>query len=80
LLVEHENRFVRFHAMQSTLLFGSLCVLWFVGWSIPLLGWAVSVIVIPPLSGVLWLILLVKAYQGKQFKLPIVGEIAEQRI
>ena len=70
LLIERENRFVRFHALQSTIVFGGLCALWFVGLSIPLLGWLISFILIPPLSAVLWLLLMFKAYQGERFKLP----------
>ena len=79
LLIERENRFVRFHAMQSTIVFGGLCVLWFVGTAIPPIGWAISFFVIPPLSATLWLLLLFKAYQGLRFKLPYVGDIAEER-
>jgi uncharacterized membrane protein len=80
LLMEHDNRFVRFHAMQSTIVFGILSGIWFIGWSIPFIGWAVSAFVIPPVSIILWLVLLLKAYQGELFKLPIVGDIAEQRL
>ena len=79
LLTERENRFVRFHAFQSTIVFGVLCALWFVGLSIPLLGWLISFILIPPLSAVLWLLLMFKAYQGERFKLPFAGDIAEER-
>jgi uncharacterized membrane protein len=79
LLTERDNRFVRFHAMQSTIVFGALCALWFVGLSIPLLGWLISFILIPPLSAVLWLLLMFKAYQGDRFKLPFAGDIAEAR-
>jgi len=79
LLTERENRFVRFHAMQSTIVFGALCALWFVGLSIPLLGWLISFILIPPVSAVLWLLLMFKAYQGDRFKLPFAGDIAEAR-
>ena len=80
LLTERENRFVRFHALQSTIVFGVLCALWFVGLSIPLLGWLISFIVIPPLSAVLWLLLMFKAYQGERFKLPFAGDIAERAL
>ena len=80
LLAERENRFVRFHAMQSTITFGALCVAWIVSLSIPLFGWLLAFVVIPPVSVVLWLLLMFKAYQGEQFKLPIAGDIAEQRI
>jgi uncharacterized membrane protein len=79
LLVERENRYVRFHALQSTIVFGVLCVLWFVCMAIPFVGWAFSWFVIPPVSVVLWWLLIYKAYKGQRFKLPIAGDIAEQR-
>ena len=78
LLAESENQFVRFHAVQSTVVFGALSVMWFVGWSIPFLGWVVSVFFVTPLSAVLWLLLMYKAYLRQRFKLPIAGDIAEQ--
>ena len=53
--------------------------MWFVGASIPPFGWLLSFIIIPPLSAVLWLLLMFKAYQGQRFKLPYVGDIADQR-
>ena len=79
LLTERQNRFVRFHAFQSILVFGALSLAWFLCLSIPLLGWLISFILIPPISGVLWLLLMFKAYQGERFKLPVAGDIAEQR-
>jgi uncharacterized membrane protein len=79
LLTERQNRFVRFHALQSILVFGTLSLAWFLCLSIPLLGWLISFILIPPVSAVLWLLLMFKAYQGDRFKLPVAGDIAEQR-
>ena len=79
LLTERHNRFVRFHALQSILVFGALSLAWFLCLAIPLLGWLISFILIPPISGVLWLLLMFKAYQGERFKLPVAGDIAEQR-
>lgn len=79
LVVERENRFVRFHALQSVIVFGALSLAWFLFLSIPFLGWLISFIVIPPVSAVAWLLLMFKAYQGERFKLPIVGDVAEQR-
>lgn len=79
LLTERENRFVRFHAMQSTIVFGVLCALWFIGLSIPIIGWLISFMLIPPLSAVLWVVLILKAYRGQRFKLPFAGDIAEER-
>jgi uncharacterized membrane protein len=78
-LIEKENRFVRFHAMQSIITFGSLTVLFMVLGFIPILGWMVMPI-LGILQVILWIILMVKAYQGELFKLPMIGEIAEKNI
>lgn len=79
LVTESSNRFVRFHAMQSVILFGGLSIAWLVSMSIPPIGWFLAFVVIPPLSAVLWLLLMFKAYQGERFKVPFAGEVAEQR-
>lgn len=79
LLTEPANKFVRFHAMQSLIVFGGLSLAWFVSLSIPLLGWFIALVVILPLSAVLWLLLMFRAYQGERYKLPFAGEIADQR-
>ncbi len=78
-LIEKENKFVRFHAMQSMLVFGPACVALLLCLSIPLIGWVLSIFIVYG-SAILWLILMFKAYQGERFKLPIVGDMAEQRI
>ncbi len=79
LLTEPANKFVRFHALQSVIVFGGLSLAWFIAMSIPLLGWLIAFVVIPPLSAVLWLLLMFKAYQGARFKVPFAGDVAEQR-
>jgi uncharacterized membrane protein len=65
--------------MQSTLLFLPLAVVQMVLWSIPLLGWLLGFFVWIG-SLVVWLVLMFKAYQGERFKLPVVGDIAEQQV
>jgi uncharacterized membrane protein len=80
LFFEEENKFVRFHAWQSVIVFGGLSLAWMVALSVPILGWIAAFLVIPPVSAVLWLILMFKAYQGERFKLPGVGDLAEQRL
>jgi uncharacterized membrane protein len=78
LLVEpyNRNRFIRFHAFQSIL----FTVAWIVVHgvvAIPVLGWFLWPIVeLAFLIG--WIVLLIKAYQGVMFKLPVIGEFAEQ--
>jgi uncharacterized membrane protein len=80
LITERDNRFVRFHAMQSTIVFGALSVGCILLQSIPLLGMLLAAFLVIPASAVLWLVLMFKAYQGERFKLPIAGEMAEQRV
>lgn len=75
LLVEKEDKFVRFHAMQSTVVFGLI----FLAGMVPVVGWLAGV-VLAPLSLILWLVLMWKAYQGELFKLPMVGDFAEKQL
>ena len=80
LLVEKENRFVRFHAMQSTLVFIGIVLVDILLQIIPIMGTLVVLFVVMPLSAALWLFLMYKAYQGEEFKLPLVGQMAADRI
>lgn len=79
LVLEKENRFVRFHAMQSIFVFGFLFILQMILSFIPFIGWILMPIV-GILALILWVILMMKAYKGEFFKLPIVGDMAEQKI
>ena len=80
LVVEKENRFVRFHALQSTLLFAGIVAIDILLQIVPILGALVVVFIVIPASAVLWLLLMFKAYQGEEFKLPLVGQLAADRV
>ena len=79
-----KNRFVRFHSFQNIFFNLAWIVLWIalsiIG-NIPVLGWAS--LLIWPLIGlgglVVWVVLLLKAYQGQMFKLPVIGNMAEKQ-
>lgn len=76
-VLEKENKFVRFHAMQSILFCGTWIVVNVILWLIPILGWIFATLF--NIAGViLWLIIMFKAYSGEQFKLPVLGDIAEK--
>ena len=65
LLIEKEDKYVRFHAMQSIVTFGILTLASFM----PVAGWILSPFLM--IAGfVLWLVLMVKAYQGEEYKIP----------
>ncbi len=87
---EKQNRFVRFHAMQSILFNAFWIVLFIVLFTVQSLLYA-TVILIPlgivftcltfllPLALlVVWIVLMVYAFQGKYFKLPVIGDYAER--
>jgi uncharacterized membrane protein len=73
LLIEKENKFVRFHAMQSIIVFAIISILEIILFWVPVLN-----VLIWLLGVVLWILLMIKAYQGTQFKLPWVGNLAEK--
>ncbi len=76
LVLEEKSRFVRFHAAQSIIVFGTLNLISMVfGW-IPGTGGIITGLV-GAFSLVFWVVLMVKAYQGELYKLPVVGDIAE---
>ncbi|MEO6212797.1 MAG: hypothetical protein ABIP65_04140 [Vicinamibacterales bacterium] len=79
LLVEPSNTFVRFHAWQSIIVFGALSIAWFVSLALGLIFWFFAFVVIPPLSAILWLLLMFKAYRGERYKLPFAGDMASHR-
>ena len=77
ILIEKKNKFVRFHAMQSIIVFGAITLANIIlGW-IPFIGAVLSVL-LSILALVLWIILMIKAYQGDKYKLPWAGNLAEK--
>lgn len=83
LLVENEDRFVRFHAMQSTIVFGGLFIASFVFnlilAPIDLLATLVNTIIWIAII-IIWFTSMIKAYQGKIFKWPVAGDFAEKKV
>jgi uncharacterized membrane protein len=85
LLLEKESEFVRFHAAQSTVTFlGFTVVSVIIGQlsAIPLIGLMFMIInaLIAIFACIVWLVCMIKAFQGERFKLPIVGNIVEKQI
>ena len=73
--LEKENRFVRFHAVQSTILFLALAAIHSVLFFVPFVGGILAAVLgVGTLA--LWIFLMVKAYRGERFELPRIGELA----
>ncbi len=74
----NKNRFIRFHAFQCIFLFVVVAVIHFVLMFVPFIGPVLSMLVsLAALA--LWVVLLIKAYGGQIFKLPVIGEMAEKQ-
>lgn len=87
LVIEKNDQFVRFHAMQSTVLW----VAWFIfsivlsvlSGAVPVIGWIFGFLlsIVMAIGGVvLWLLLMFKAYQGQEWELPWVGQFARKQL
>jgi uncharacterized membrane protein len=83
-LVEKEHQEVRYHAAQSIIVSLAVLAVYIVLSAIsaiPIIGWAIALIV-GPLVGiaavVLWVYLLVQGYQLNHVRLPVTGQMAEQ--
>jgi uncharacterized membrane protein len=84
--------YVRFHAAQSIVVFGALQLIRVVIAATFGLGWGFGSVgttlhlgaglilldTLSLLSLVLWIVCIVKAYQGVRFKVPVAGEIPEK--
>ena len=88
LVLEKENRFVRFHAVQSIAVGVALIALSIVfsivssvPAFIPILGWIAALVAglgFAFATLVLWVMLMLRAFQGREWMVPIVGRYARQ--
>lgn len=84
-LLIDKRPFVRFHAAQSIVVFGALFLIRMII-SFGILGsgfytflslWSLISMLVSLLTLVLWIVLMVQAYQGKMFEVPIAAGIAK---
>jgi uncharacterized membrane protein len=90
LVAERRDKVVRFHALQSILWFLPLSILKSLLWIVlslirwvPLLGPAVSGLIMGALGLLTFasaLILILMAWQGKEFMIPIIGTAAKRQV
>ncbi len=74
----NKNRFIRFHSFQCIFICIALIAIHIALAFVPFVGWIVSVLVSLG-AFILWIVLLIKAYQGQMFKVPVVGDMAEKQ-
>jgi uncharacterized membrane protein len=84
-LLLDKRPFVRFHAAQSIVVFGALFLIRLVltfgilgsGFYTFLSLWSLISMLVSLLTLVLWIVLMVQAYQGKMFEVPIAAGVAK---
>jgi uncharacterized membrane protein len=89
-VLEKKSKFVKFHAWQSIMVFGALTVVQIIlsilgaiavaTFSLGLWGFAhVLGIIVWVITVGLWIALMLLAYQGKMWKVPLAGDWAEKQ-
>ncbi len=79
-ILENKSKFVRFHAIQSIYVFGVLTIIGIILRLIPGVVCYVISIIVGVIGFILWVVLMVKAYQGEKYKIPWAGNMAEKRV
>ncbi len=79
LLIEKDDEFVRFHALQSIVVFVSIAILHMALRNLPLLAWTASGPLMI-LTGVLWIVLMFKAFTRERYKVPVLGDFVERQL
>jgi uncharacterized membrane protein len=83
-LLIDKRPFVRFHAAQSIVVSGILTLIWlvldfgFIGAGFGLFFlWHIILLLLDIATLILWIVLMIQAYQGKMFEVPIAAGIAK---
>jgi len=89
-LIEKDNKFVRFHAIQSIILNIAIAAIW-IGLMILIPIFAVITGGIGAIIGLLtpvvwigflivWIMAMVKAYQNEEWEIPVIGKMARKYV
>lgn len=90
IVIEKENKDVRFHAWQSIFFGVALIILGVairivieillaISLGLAFIGTLLNLLLSLAILGI-WVFLMIKAYQGERFKLPFIGDLAEQQL
>ena len=79
LLIEKNDAFVRFHALQSIVTFTGIAVLHLVLRNLPVLSWMAG-LPFMILTVVVWIVLMFKALNRERYKVPVLGDFVERQL
>ena len=79
LLIEKDDAFVRFHALQSIVTFTAIAILHLVLRNLPLLYWTAG-LPLMLLTIAVWVFLMVKAFTRERYKVPVLGDFVDRQL
>ncbi len=86
LFLEEQNKFVKFHAIQSIIAFLPLFITFIaitflpmVGMIMDMMSWPIVVPVFSFIIVIFWIFMMYKAFIGEKYKLPMIGDFAENQ-
>jgi uncharacterized membrane protein len=83
-LVENKNKKVRFHALQSTLIFSLLGII-----AVVLIALSIFADLFPfrvanglvwVIQFVVWIVMIIRTYQGQTVKIPALGDFVQEQV
>lgn len=87
LFLDEDNKFVKFHAIQSIITFLPLFIIYIVITFLPMIGlimdmmyWPIIVPIFTIIIVIFWVFMMYKAFIGERYKLPIAGDFAEKQV
>jgi uncharacterized membrane protein len=80
-LIEKDNKFIRFHAVQAVLFWLALTIAWSLASSLQIILIGYFLYPVLRIGGtILWLFLMWKAYNNTEYELPYLGKIAHDMV
>jgi len=86
LLTEKDSKYVRYHAWQSIFVFGAFTVAYIILGIIGSVAWmlwlliSLLYVILDIAALIIWIVSMVKAYQGEMFEWPVAGQMAKNKI
>ena len=84
-LLETENKRIRFHALQSLMVFSLLLVAQVGTWFLTIFGpdfflWNILHGMVALTQFILWLVLIIKTFHGDTVKVPVIGDFVARTV
>jgi len=76
--IEKDSQFNKFHSLQAILVMALLVIMYIIGFILTFIVIGVFVFILMIVPWVFLVIQCIKAFQGESYKIPVIGNLAEQ--